>query len=150
MRTGTIAFIAGVALYHVLAWPMGLATALLLPLSVFLGIKYRPIRLICLCCSGFIWCGVIAEYQLAQQLPGELQATELVIQGKISSTVQTQSKSLRFQFHVTEAWRQGQAVSFTGKVLLGWYQHSIMPRPGQIWRFRVKMKKPRNTRISRI
>ena len=142
MRTGTIAFIAGISLYHVLAWPLGLASALLLPLTAYLGVKYRPTGLICLFACGFIWCGVIAEYQLTQQLPDNLQAQDLTILGKISSPVEFDFRRIRFQFDVKQAWLHGEPVDFTGRVRLSWFRQPVSPKAGQIWRLRVKMKKP--------
>ena len=157
MRTGTMAFLAGVVWLQQWgqlpdsAWSWGLLVSV--PVSLILrclptvhgtrrGIFYL-IFVTAALSSGFFWALLMVQPQLAQRLAPELEGRDMLLQGQVASLVQPRQRSRRFEFDVQRAWLAGHPVAISGRVRLSWYGKSVpVLQPGQHWHLRVRLKQP--------
>ena len=115
------------------------------------GIKLSFILAACVL-FGFVWAGTVARWRLADQLPLEWETRPIEVSGVVASLPQRFERGERFEFDVEEVHTAGATVP--SHVMLSWYRswddvddigdvdeaHSV--RPGERWRFTVKLKRP--------
>ncbi|MFT3850028.1 MAG: DNA internalization-related competence protein ComEC/Rec2 [Propionivibrio sp.] len=113
----------------------------------------RHVSLLVACAMlGFVWAGAAARWRLAEQLPLEWETRPVVVTGVIASLPQRFERGERFEFDVEAVHTAGAAVP--SRVMLSWYRswddvdevgetdEARMVRPGERWRFTVKLKRP--------
>lgn len=143
MRTGTLAFLLGVVLFQQHAslpsihWAWGLI--LLIPVGVLLKSYWHlPAWLM----AGYLWSLVIAFQVMHQDLPGELEGRDLLIEGQVASLPVHSERSIRFEFDVVAAWYQGETVIIPERLRLNWYGTPPELAAGQTWQLKVRLKHP--------
>ena len=91
--------------------------------------------------TGSAWGSFWGGLNLQRSLPAELIKQDVVVTGRIQGLAQQRSHALRFAFKIDSVSLQGQPHSFSGPVLLNWYD---MPYPdlqsGDRWALTVKLK----------
>ncbi|MDH5777263.1 MAG: DNA internalization-related competence protein ComEC/Rec2 [Gammaproteobacteria bacterium] len=144
MRTGTLAFIAGIILLQNLSflpsanWAFGLI--LLLPLLIYLPSWWLKLPIVFL--SGFLWALFIAQSNLSHSLADELEGKDIQIEGHIASIPVQRERQWRFEFDVDRLWRGQDSFPTPGKVRLNWYGTREVLQVGDRWRLTVRLKKP--------
>ena len=137
-----IAFVTGVMLFQLMpvlpatVWLLG---ALALPLLGWWQ-KLRPLAALL---SGFFWAFAYAAMQLSATLPAGLEGRDLTLTGSIASIPIVKQHITRFELSVSEVRLQGQVVKGPDRVRLNWYDIPQVLQPGQIWRLKVRLKRPK-------
>ena len=85
---------------------------------------------------GVLWSIVFAMHRLSDQLPEQLEGTEVQVTGTIANLPEQDAKRTRFDFIVSES-----AVQLPGKLRLSWYYPGQAIKAGQHWVFTVKLKR---------
>lgn len=149
MRSGTIAFIAGILCLQQLNHlpPAGLAWAglILLPLCYFT--PYRIYKLACLLVLGLLWANWHAHTQLDQKLPHELEGKDLVVEGYIANLPVKRGRKWRFEFDITKAVNtkagdSSKRILHGQRVILNGYKMTARPGAGEYWRLTIRLKRP--------
>lgn len=157
MSASILAFAAGVVLLQqqaqlpdaALSWAL-LAGAVL---GLCLGVARRR-RFLCVpaaCAGGFGYAALRADARLADALPLDWEAREIVLSGVVVSLPQRIERGERFEFAVEAVHTPGARVP--ARILLAWYhapEASDDPesgpgpsvRPGERWRLAVRLKRP--------
>ncbi len=101
---------------------------------------------------GFVWAGAMARWRLADQLPQEWETRPIELSGVVASLPQRFERGERFEFDVENVHTAGATVP--SHVMLSWYRswddvddigdvdEARNVRPGERWRFTVKLKRP--------
>lgn len=144
MRSGTIAFLAGILLFT--QWrsmpPYPLTLLLLLP-GLFVIHPGRLVRLPACVILGFVWALFRAELILQNELAQDLEGQTLQTVGRVVSLPETRQQRIRFEFAIDEVRdAAGNLRTSPGKVRLNWYRSHKKPRPGQVWQLTVRLKRP--------
>ncbi len=142
------------------------------PISVRYILKYWPhllvnitklVNLGFIFCLGFLYISMHASYVLAKRLPEDLHGVKAVITGKIASLPEVQENEeeafVKFEFDPIEiklfdsktievnpnrnpAWQN------PGRIKVFWKDPPLniptLPKPGDIWKFSLKLKRGRN------
>ena len=119
-----------------------------------------------LACAGlaFALVGVRASVFDAQRLDPMLEGRDLQVVGVVSDLTQSSATGLRFRLRVESAQWEGRAVNLPPRIDVGWYS-GLAPRggaseradwelqrqpqdlrPGQRWRFTLRIKAPHGSR----
>ncbi len=145
MQTGTIAFLFGVLLLQLQpelpASPWLLGVVLFPPLLALLNRRLALLSAALL--AGFGWALLHAHFDLADQLPAQLEGKELLLRGEVASLPERSMRRSRFLFAVEGGQYQGKELMLPSLVRLNWYQGAPELRPGQQWQLKVKLKRPR-------
>ena len=157
MRLNILAFAAGVLLLQMQPelppaglWALGGGLAIL-PRCRWSGRTARLLAILGCCALGLAWAGWRAELRLAEQLPDEWEDREVEVVGVIAGLPQDFSNGTRFEF-VREITLTPAAV-VPERLMLSWYQgrrdgeafERLPVRPGERWRFTVRVKRPHGT-----
>lgn len=155
-----VAFAAGVwwlqqqAALPALSWAAALLPAiLLLPLlrgadSVRRGLR-GLLMLLCCAAAGFMWAAACAHWRLADHLPAEWEARDIVVSGVVAGLPQPYDRSVRFEFAVEQVLTQGAQVP--ERIVLSWWGRgardggpSQLPEvhAGERWQLTVRLKRP--------
>jgi competence protein ComEC len=91
--------------------------------------------------------GVRATHFAAQALDPALQGLDIEVTGRIAALPQRSPDSVRFEFAVETATRDGQPLRLPPLLQLGWYQRGDTAagsdwRAGDRWRFTVRLRSP--------
>lgn len=116
-------------------------TAVALGLCALIGTRYGSIRVISGGIFGFIFCQYLSLQYVYEMLPKSLEGKEMLIEGRVISLPKEEEGHTRFEFELLQS--EG---NFTAKrIVLNWYFHNAVstPRPGEVWRFLVKLNRPR-------
>ena len=143
MRTGSLAFLAGVFLLQQFSQlPESFWYALLL-LLVPLAWRWPVARLPLWFACGFFWGLLRAQLLLASGgLPAELEGVDLVVEGVVATLPARSEHDVRFAFDV-ESLRHGDSnLKLPGRVRLSWRDTTEDVRVGDRWRFTVRLKRP--------
>lgn len=144
MRSGTIAFLAGILclqLFRELPAPGWIALLILsVPAALCLP---GPWRLGGWALSGFLWCLWSAQQILAVGLPVELEGRDLVLTGQVAGLPESQERRTRFLFDVSQLSVDGERQHWPARIRLNWYGGSRpVLQPGETWRLQVRLKRP--------
>ena len=142
MRSGTIAFLAGIlSLQQMSSLPALQWLWLLVPLLILsLFIKIHLLRLACFVGFGFLWALFHAHHILAQQLPVELEGKDVQLSGFVASIPERRDRLWRFEFDVDALHHEGKAYPSPGTIRLSWYDDAIRPAVGEAWQLTVRLK----------
>ncbi|MGD9390052.1 MAG: DNA internalization-related competence protein ComEC/Rec2, partial [Thioalkalispiraceae bacterium] len=145
MRSGTIAFLAGIiALQQCSVLPPVYVGLSLLPLAMlaYLG-KRRGLWLVFFCMLGFCWALWHAQSRLQQQLPPPLIARDVQVIGQVTGLPEQRQRSTRFEFNVEQLSFNEQIFTSPGHIKLSWYGASAPEiKPGERWQLQVRLKPP--------
>ena len=117
----------------------------LLPVCLFLIYQRSAYSVMIVFASGFLWALLHAHWHFYYQLPSELISQDLLLEGQISSIVQQDSRSQRFEFTITKS-PDNTAANFPQKIRLSWYHTYILLKAGQNWQLTVRLKPPHGFR----
>nr|VFJ69433.1 MAG: competence protein ComEC [Candidatus Kentron sp. FM]VFJ70047.1 MAG: competence protein ComEC [Candidatus Kentron sp. FM]VFK18067.1 MAG: competence protein ComEC [Candidatus Kentron sp. FM] len=150
MRTGAIAFLAGILLLVNLSNPVDPSWAGFLPALVLVAVfAPRPVRILAWFGMGFLWASFRAGVDLANVLPAALEGHDLAVEGIVVSLPVETGRKTRFLLDITEAppppccptsWGPGR------RIRLDWYGSPPRLLPGERWRLTVRLKRPRGFR----
>jgi competence protein ComEC len=155
MRFAFIAFAAGAAVLQLQAelprWPVLAALALAGLAAAAVGVRgILPAWIAALGAGllGFAWAGGFAQVRMAERLAPDLEGRDLAVTGVVASLPQPFERGVRFELDVERA-----DVPLPPRVLVSWYTgvtpdefQDVLPvRPGERWRFTLRLKRPRAT-----
>lgn len=150
---GAMFFVAGILVMQAvpelppLVWPI-LALLTMVGASIRWKSFSRPCRLLALLAFGMvvtIWQAIPMQQR---QIPPALAGKDVIVQGIVATIGQQFAGGKRFELEVvslpdsplTEAER-----NWRGRLRLSWYDQRIDPKPGQVWRFMVRLKPAHGT-----
>lgn len=141
-RTERLAgFVVGILAVQLLPelppWP---AVAGLL-LASLLSARLRQV-FVAAVCIGASWALVFALVRSAGVLDRELEKTDLLIEGSVATIPQFREDAVRFEFDADTVLEPAGA-RVPRHLRLSWYRSDAMPKAGQRWRLRVRLKRPR-------
>jgi competence protein ComEC len=143
MRGLALGMLVGVAGVHQLPELPALSGAALLILS---GVFYRflkPFRPVFAVALGASLALLQAQSVLESGLASDLEGVDLTVVGTIADLPAQLDRRLRFEFDLESVAHAGAAVvSAPRRVRLSWYHAESLPRPGERWRFTVRLKRP--------
>lgn len=143
MRLGTLAFLAGLILFHLQSELPRPAWGWLLPFAILAGIWRPRARLLACMMAGFCWALLWAN-PIHLQLPGELERADLIVEGWIASLPETFDRNIRFELAVDHLWHGDQPIPFAGNIRLSWYDDRPSTlQVGDRWRLGVRLRRPR-------
>ena len=111
-----------------------------LPLCVLGLLRYRALACVWVYILGFCWALLQAHWHFYHALPASLIAKDILIEGRISSIVQREGRSQRFELIIEK--HPPSNLPFPRKIRLSVYQSGIHLKAGQRWRFKVRLKPP--------
>lgn len=142
MRLGTIAFLLGiVSVQHLRRLPDPGWYWLLIPLAVLVFLLPR-IRFVGFMLLGVLWTSFYAHAILATSLDPRLEGKDVVVEGVIDALPEALERRTRFVFKVSTLSRGGKTYSFPTRVRLNWYGHPPPLSAGDVWRLKVRLKRP--------
>ncbi len=111
---------------------------------VLIGLKYPRSNLIVSFMLGFIWALLHAYLNLNPELDKSLEGVDLEIYGQIVTIPNVQARSTRFEFsiHGAELSSNAKEVALPKKVRLNWYGNVPTLQIGEMWKLRVRLKRP--------
>ena len=134
------AFVAGILIvqcWRSLPGLPELLIALLIIIICWLGKHWRMMFFV----IGMIWVSVIASVRIAEQLPVHLEGQDISVSGVISGLPQVDGRRIRFDFSVIN--NTDGNIELPERLRLSWYNTHEEIKPGQQWRFTVRLKRPR-------
>lgn len=140
MRLITLAFLFGIILSHVFPH-LPIHFSLVFGLIV-VSFKYPYCRYFLAICIGYLWSIWHLNSILAQTLATEIEWQEVIVTGCIVDLPQKLDDKWQFYFIPEQLQFQDKQYDFIGKIKLSWYKNTRELRPGQRWRFTVRLKKP--------
>ena len=142
MVKAVIAFLLGVVLLQFQARLPDPAWLWVFPLLGLAAWRWPVLHTLWWLAAGLGWAWLQGHLLLAQALPAALEGRDLVIEGVVASLVEQDPRRSRFVFTVEEAHDQGRLVEVPGRVRLNWYRAPVVPRAGERWRLKVRLKRP--------
>ncbi len=147
MRTGTLAFIAGIlVLSHLAQLPAVGWIPPFIVLIVTLPWLARWLRIVAWFCVGFVWAWLVGLYSLNPVGLAEIEGRDVVVEGRIVALPDKSWKSVRFEFQPDSLRLAEQELPVPGRLRLSWYRQPTDTTPlksGDRWRFTVRLKAAR-------
>lgn len=144
MRVAALAFLVGVGLLQQMgtlpAWQWSLLLIVLVPLGFVLRRRTWLWRGGCFALAGFLWAAALGHWLLSHDLPAELAAEDVVVEGVIASLPQVDDHRTQFHFAPARLMSQGREWPLPGRLLLSWYEDAPDLLPGQRWRLKVRLR----------
>lgn len=133
---------AGAQLTPVLipTWLSALAGVAVLPCLAVTAL--RPVTFLAI---GVLWTFLRADLLLGNEWPASLESRDVDVVGVISSLPERGKRYLKFDLDVEHARFQGEAVDFSGRIRLRWYDPPPLSerlKAGSRWRLRARLKQP--------
>jgi competence protein ComEC len=144
MRTGTVAVLIGALLALRLADLPPIGWCLLLPaglLAARLDARLRPLALVAV---GLLWTLLRAHLALAGALPPALEGVDLTLVGTVSGVPERDGEVLRLDLDVEALEGLEHDWSLPARVRLQAYGEAPAVAPGERWRLRARLKRPRS------
>jgi competence protein ComEC len=143
MLAGTLAFVAGIYCLMQFSWLPSLWITTSLPL-LFLLVRFTSgFRVVLLFFIGFCWALFRAGLELEHSLDAKIENNDVLISGVIVSIPETYEGHVRFLIDIKEVTSlKGELLRSPGIVRLSWYKDQTTLVPGEIWKLRVKLKRP--------
>ena len=104
--------------------------------------------------SGLLVSTSVAEKQIGLRLADQFEGKDIILQGRISNIPKIREDGIRFRLDIRKAfWPedldpdmqkeiQKKEVAVKGIVRLGWFKNTQTINAGEVWQFRVRLKKP--------
>ncbi|NDY94648.1 DNA internalization-related competence protein ComEC/Rec2 [Wenzhouxiangella limi] len=115
-------------------WLLGVLGAF----SLLAAIRFRPARMPAALVLGGCWFLVHAHFLLAESWPADRAGSELPVSGRIAGLPERQGDRLRFMLVPDGA----AADELPGRIQVTWYRPREYLRPGQRWRFDLRLDPP--------
>jgi competence protein ComEC len=90
---------------------------------------------------GLIWALGYASLRLSDQLPAATERRQALIEGTVLAIPQPIERGVRFDFGVSRTL-EPTAEHIPKRLRLSWYDAAAAPKAGEIWRFRVSLRRP--------
>ncbi|MEL7450961.1 MAG: DNA internalization-related competence protein ComEC/Rec2 [Pseudomonadota bacterium] len=90
--------------------------------------------------AGVLWGWWHAAAMLQQRLPVELDGAVLTVYGTVSGLPEVRAERVRFRFEISHSV---EVPGLTGTAWLSWYDAEAPVQPGEVWRLRVRLRRPR-------
>jgi competence protein ComEC len=91
--------------------------------------------------AGLVWALGFGAIRLQNALPTDAGRMEALVQGRILTIPVRQGRGLRFDF-APEVLPESDGVPVPDHIRLSWYDTDRVVRAGELWRFRVKLRRP--------
>ncbi|HET8552462.1 MAG TPA: DNA internalization-related competence protein ComEC/Rec2 [Gammaproteobacteria bacterium] len=141
LPAAALAFLFGVMLLDYLpVLPPVRWLALLAPL--LLAWRWPLGRYLVIIALGFAWAWFPAHEALQHRLPSGLEGVDLNVTGVVQPFPKREGRLVRMTLRVTHFDSATPLVKPPRNIRLNWYWPDAMPRPGETWRFRVRLKRP--------
>jgi competence protein ComEC len=142
MLLNALAFVTGICLLHTCAeLPSGQYYWILVPVMPLL--RWPLLRVPALLVIGFFWAAWRAELALSPQLPRELEAQTILVEGTVlDMPTRSASGILRLQLLVERMDAGSGWQDFQVRARLGWYETTQQPGTGERWQLAVRLKRP--------
>lgn len=97
-------------------------------------------------CLGLVWAAGFGHWRLSEELPADLEGSDIEIRGVVAGLPQELERGLRFDFDVEQA-----APGVPRRISLAWYRGGdreadesprVPVRAGERWRLTVRLKRP--------
>jgi competence protein ComEC len=145
-----VAFVLGVCALQWQAklpsWPVLFAAAVAGLLAAVVSVRMTAsaraaVALACVAALllGFSAAGGRAQLRMADELPFADEGRDVAVTGVVASLPVRLERGVRFEFDVEQHDRD---VAVPDRVLLGWYAAGEPVRPGERWRFVVRLRRP--------
>ncbi|MGR9071782.1 MAG: DNA internalization-related competence protein ComEC/Rec2 [Gammaproteobacteria bacterium] len=106
-------------------------------------LAYGRYRLPAFFLFGCLWTAYLATERLSHRLPVALEGRDLTLVGTVAGLPEKDSRRVLFDFSVEDG---GDRLNRLPQLVrLSWYDPSVPIRPGQKWRFSVRLKRPHGT-----
>lgn len=105
------------------------------------GLVYSNARVVCAGFLGVVLASANAQTIQSSKLPRDLEGTDLVVEGVVSSLPQPGEVLTRFQFDVLR-FPDCSRCDVVNRISLSWYEDTEI-RPGDRWRLTVRLNRPR-------
>jgi competence protein ComEC len=137
-----IGFVAGATLFHqVKVLPELGWLSLILPLSLLW--RYSSMRPWIALIIGAGWSLFHVTIHMGHPLPESQERRDLILEGRIDSLPQQQGGLQRFQMQVLSLKDETGSVVNVSRALLSWFGVDKALQVGDLWRLKVRMKRPR-------
>lgn len=137
-----LAFVAGSALFQ-LSPRLPEAAWVLLCLPLLLLWRNPVMRPALAFFVGLSWGLLFAHWQLSHRLPAEIEGRDLSLEGRVDSLPVYRDRMARFELKVVRLSAPAGTAAVLDKIRLNWYWAPQDLAPGQTWRLRVRLKRPR-------
>ena len=135
-------FLSGVLLTIALPQLPGTWVWVGLPLALA-GLVWRPaFRFPAAVALGLCWSIVQAQAALNPVLPTALEGRDLIIEARIAGIVEQYPDKARFVVTPVHLISPASPQPLPARIRLSWYHNHQSPRPGEMWRFEVRLKRP--------
>jgi len=116
-------------------WPVsGLLAVGTVPLWSVFGIRY------CLLIVPALWFILTHHWVIGDRLAPELSQQDFLVQGTVCEFPRTGRRVIRFMLQPAD----GESVPrLPRRIYLSWYEASSLPRAGESWQLKVKLRRPR-------
>ena len=146
MRSGTIAFLAGITAFQQLTQLPGAAWSWCFYATVFgllLLSRRQCLFLIPLfVCIGFSYAWIHAKFLASEPLPKHLEGEDVILEGVIVNLPEKRGRRIRFEFLPESVHWQGKEQDLPGRLRLNWYEKQPPDlEAGQRWRLTARLKR---------
>ncbi len=137
-----LAFLGGIISLHQL--PVLPNTAWIVIGVIVLSASFRFIKsgILFWFTLGFLWAWFQAGWLYQHSLPDDLEGADLQVTGEVITVPEKYPVRTRFVFRIRQAAFGERRWQKAGKVRLNWYGKHKELVPGQIWKLKVRLKKP--------
>ncbi len=142
MGQGTTLFLLGVLAFQQCASLPAFTWAWLLPVILFLGWRWRRLRMPAWFACGFLWTLLHAHQVLGTALAPSLEGEDLVVEGVVAAIPERLERGRRFEFRVDRLVHGGETHPVPGSVRLSWPGDGPDLYAGERWRLKVRLRRP--------
>ena len=147
MSLAALAFAAGAAALQLQAALPALGWALVVPVLLLVGLRYRAALITAACAAGFFWAAACAQWRMSDWLASDLEGRDIAVVGVVSALPALMERGVRFELDVESA--EGEQ-RLPGKLLISWYRTAgdedaapgAMVHAGERWAFTVRLRRP--------
>src|SRR5438067_2019069 len=147
MSLAALAFAAGAAALQLQAALPGLGWALVVPLLLLVGLRYRAALIAAACAAGFFGAAACAQWRMSDWLASDPEGRDIAVVGVVSALPAPMERGVRFELDVESA--EGEQ-RLPGKLLISWYRTAgdedaapgAMVHAGERWAFTVRPRRP--------
>ncbi len=137
------AFAIGVIGFQLLPWPLaGWLAVMTVPLLALLFARARA-RQLGLFALGIAWAAAAAVWALECRLPNSLDGRNLTLEGVVVGLPEHTAARQRFLVRPIRIVDYPAERPLPRQIRLAWYGRTPMVHPGERWRWRVKLRRPR-------
>jgi competence protein ComEC len=141
VAAASLALLAGVMLLDYLpSLPSAGWLGLLIPL--LFAWRWPLGRYIVIAALGFAWAWWPAHSALQHRLPSALEGVDFNVTGIVQPFPKREARLTRITLRVTRFDSPKPLDTPPRKLRLNWYRPEAIPRAGETWRFRVRLKRP--------